>query len=149
MSALWREKYGKPVSIDECCYEGTIAELWGNISGQKMVRRFWDGVVNGGYVTHGETFNNDTQNHLVGQGRQADRREHRAHRLPAPHHGGGADEELDPVKSTGAYRITMQGGLDNVVLQQLFVPPAGEEDWSRARPGGRPPGSRIAITSAT
>lgn len=27
--------------------------------------------------------------------------------------------------------IAMQGGLDNVVLQQPFVPPAGEEDWPR------------------
>jgi hypothetical protein len=36
------------------------------------------------------------------------------------------------VKSTGAYRIAMSGGLDNVVLQQLFVPPAGEEGWAPA-----------------
>ena len=52
-AASWRETYGKPVSIDECCYEGDIGELWGDITAQKMVRRFWDGVVNGGYVTHG------------------------------------------------------------------------------------------------
>lgn len=132
MSAVWREKYGKPVSIDECCYEGTIAELWGNISGQKMVRRFWDGVVNGGYVTHGETFNNDTQTiwwakggKLIGESvpRIAFLR-----RIMEE----GPAEGLDPIKSTGAYRIAMQGGLDNVVLQQLFVPPAGEEGWAPA-----------------
>ena len=55
-SAAWREHYGKPVVIDECCYEGDIGEAWGNIGGQEMVHRFWDGYVNGGYVTHGETY---------------------------------------------------------------------------------------------
>ncbi|WP_421759470.1 DUF5605 domain-containing protein [Devosia sp.] len=42
------------------------------------------------------------------------------------------DEGLDPVKSTGAYRIAMMGGLDNVTLEQLFVPPEGEDGWSPA-----------------
>lgn len=129
-AALWREKYGKPVSIDECCYEGTLAELWGNISGQKMVRRFWDGIVNGGYVTHGETFGNDTDTiwwakggKLIGE--SVPRIAFLRRILEA-----GPDEGLDPIKSTGAYRILLAGGLDNVKLQQLFVPPAGEEGWS-------------------
>ena len=130
-AVVWREKYGKPVSIDECCYEGTIAELWGNITGQKMVRRFWDGVVNGGYVTHGETFGNDTDTiwwakggKLIGESvpRIAFLR-----RIMEE----DPEEGLDPVQSTGHYRIAMQGGLDNVVMQQLFVPPVGEEGWSR------------------
>ena len=132
-SALWREKYGKPVSIDECCYEGTIAELWGNITGEKMVRRFWDGVVNGGYVTHGETFGNETDTiwwakggELIGESvpRIAFLR-----RIMEE----GPDEGLDPVKSTGAYRIQLGGGLDNLRLQQLFAPPEGEEGWSRVQ----------------
>jgi hypothetical protein len=132
-SSLWREKYGKPVSIDECCYEGTIAELWGNISGQKMVRRFWDGVVNGGYVTHGETFDNETNTiwwakggRLIGESvaRIAFLR-----RIMEE----GPEEGLDPVKSTGAYRIALAGGLDNVVVQQLFTPPPGEEGWPRVQ----------------
>ena len=38
-SAEWRERYGKPVVIDECCYEGNIGEAWGNISGREMVHR--------------------------------------------------------------------------------------------------------------
>lgn len=133
MSAVWREKYGKPVSIDECCYEGTIAELWGNISGPKMVRRFWDGVVNGGYVTHGETFGNDTDTiwwakggRLIGE--SVPRIAFLRRILEA-----GPEEGLDPVTSTGAYRIAMQGGLDNVVLQQLFGPVPGEEGWSRVQ----------------
>ncbi|MBU2531302.1 MAG: DUF5060 domain-containing protein, partial [Alphaproteobacteria bacterium] len=61
LSAKWREQYRKPVSIDECCYEGDISEAWGNISGQEMVHRFWSGVVNGGSVTHGETYYNDSE----------------------------------------------------------------------------------------
>ncbi|MBB4051245.1 hypothetical protein GGR20_000863 [Devosia subaequoris] len=131
MAALWREKYGKPVSIDECCYEGDISELWGNISGQKLVRRFWDGTVNGGYVTHGETYYNDEEvlwwakgGKLVGESvaRIAFLR-----RILEE----GPDEGLDPIQSTTAYRIQMQGGLDNVQLQQLFGTAPGEEGWPR------------------
>jgi hypothetical protein len=52
----WREQYKKPVVVDECAYEGNISQGWGNISGQEMVRRFWEGTVYGGYVGHGDTF---------------------------------------------------------------------------------------------
>ncbi|WNS44120.1 DUF5605 domain-containing protein [Paenibacillus sp. MMS20-IR301] len=52
----WRERWGKPVVIDECAYEGNIDLGWGNITGQEMVRRFWEGAVRGGYVGHGETY---------------------------------------------------------------------------------------------
>ncbi len=52
----WREQYKKPVVVDECCYEGNIPFLWGNITAEKMVRQFWDGTVHGGYAGHGETF---------------------------------------------------------------------------------------------
>lgn len=52
----WRQLYGKPVIVDECCYEGDLGEAWGSITGRELVHRFWTGVVNGGYVTHGETF---------------------------------------------------------------------------------------------
>ena len=52
----WREAYGKPVVIDECAYEGDIDQGWGNISGEEMVRRFWEGAIRGGYVGHGETY---------------------------------------------------------------------------------------------
>jgi len=53
---LWREQYGKPVVVDECAYEGNINHCWGNITAQEMTRRFWEGVLRGGYVTHGETY---------------------------------------------------------------------------------------------
>lgn len=52
----WREQWQKPVVVDECAYEGNIDLVWGNITGQEMVRRFWEGAVRGGYVGHGETY---------------------------------------------------------------------------------------------
>ena len=52
----WRDLYGKPVVIDEIAYEGNINHGWGNITGQELTRRFWEGVVRGGYVGHGETY---------------------------------------------------------------------------------------------
>ena len=52
----YRQRYGKPVIMDEICYEGNIERGWGNISGQEMVRRFWEATCRGGYATHGETF---------------------------------------------------------------------------------------------
>lgn len=53
--AAWREKYRKPVVIDECCYEGNLQHFWGSISGREMTSRFWRVVTMGGYCTHGET----------------------------------------------------------------------------------------------
>jgi hypothetical protein len=44
--------YKKPVVIDECAYEGNIHRGWGSITGEEMVRRFWEGYVRGGYVGH-------------------------------------------------------------------------------------------------
>lgn len=58
---IWRKMYGKPVVIDECCYEGNINMLWGDLSPEKMVHRFWTGFVQGGYVGHGETYVNDRE----------------------------------------------------------------------------------------
>ena len=49
-------RYGKPVLIDECCYEGNLPETWGSISGKEMSARFWRTAAAGGYCTHGETF---------------------------------------------------------------------------------------------
>ena len=52
----WRERYKKPVILDEISYEGNIQYGWGNISGQEMVRRCWEGFCRGGYPGHGETY---------------------------------------------------------------------------------------------
>ncbi|MGN0999206.1 MAG: DUF5605 domain-containing protein [Faecousia sp.] len=57
--AEWQERYGKPVMVDECCYEGNISSIWGCISAKNMVSRFWKAVVTGGYCTHGETYLDD------------------------------------------------------------------------------------------
>ncbi len=57
----WRKQYGKPVVLDEIAYEGNIQHGWGNISGEEMLRRFWEGAVRGGYPGHGETYLNDDQ----------------------------------------------------------------------------------------
>lgn len=53
-----RERYHKPVVLDEIAYEGNIQYGWGNISGQEMTRRFWEAFCRGGYPGHGETYMN-------------------------------------------------------------------------------------------
>lgn len=58
MTNEWRARWNKPIVIDECAYEGDIDQGWGNITGEEMVRRFWEGAVRGGYVGHGETYLN-------------------------------------------------------------------------------------------
>lgn len=52
----WRERYRKPIILDEIAYEGNIQHGWGNISGQEMTRRFWEAFCRGGYPGHGETY---------------------------------------------------------------------------------------------
>ncbi|MCC8107149.1 MAG: DUF5605 domain-containing protein [Clostridiales bacterium] len=52
----WREKYGKPVVLDEIAYEGNLKYGWGNITGEEMLRRFWECACRGGYPGHSETF---------------------------------------------------------------------------------------------
>jgi hypothetical protein len=56
MTTQWRQEWQKPIVIDECAYEGNIDQGWGNITGEEMTRRFWEGAVRGGYVGHGETY---------------------------------------------------------------------------------------------
>jgi hypothetical protein len=53
---LFRDIYNKPVVGDEVKYEGDIPQRWGNISAEEMVHRFWQGVIGGIYVGHGETY---------------------------------------------------------------------------------------------
>ena len=56
LAGEYRERYGKPVVLDEIAYEGNIQHGWGNISGQELTRRFWECAVRGGYPGHGETY---------------------------------------------------------------------------------------------
>lgn len=55
----WRERFGKPVVLDEIAYEGNIPHGWGNISARELVRRYWEAVTRGGYPQHGETYLSD------------------------------------------------------------------------------------------
>lgn len=50
------EKYNKPILWDEIAYEGNLDMGWGNISGQELVRRFWEASLRGGHPGHGETY---------------------------------------------------------------------------------------------
>ena len=129
MAAAWRDTYRKPVSIDECCYEGDIAEAWGNISGREMTHRFWTGVVNGAYVTHGETYDNATETvwwakggALIGESvpRIAFLRQILEE---------GPEEGLDPVEYTFPYRMALAGDRTRVTMPRLTAPPAGEAAW--------------------
>ncbi|MDD3504531.1 MAG: DUF5605 domain-containing protein [Eubacteriales bacterium] len=52
----YRIRYKKPVALDEIGYEGNIDQGWGNLSGQELVRRFWEATCRGGYAGHGETY---------------------------------------------------------------------------------------------
>lgn len=52
----WRERYQKPIVLDEIAYEGNIQHGWGNISGKELTRRFWEASLRGGYAGHGETY---------------------------------------------------------------------------------------------
>ncbi len=52
----YRTRWQKPIVWDEIAYEGNIDAGWGNISGQELVRRFWEASLRGGYAGHGETF---------------------------------------------------------------------------------------------
>lgn len=56
MPPIWHRDFHKPIIVDECCYEGNLPQRWGNVTGEEMVRRFWDIVARGGYCTHGETY---------------------------------------------------------------------------------------------
>lgn len=56
----WREKYQKPLLIDEMRYEGDVASSWGNMNGKEMTSYFWKAGLSGAYGTHGDTFKNDS-----------------------------------------------------------------------------------------
>jgi len=55
LTAKYQQKYGKPIVWDEIAYEGNLQYGWGNITGEEMVRRFWEATMRGGYAGHGET----------------------------------------------------------------------------------------------
>lgn len=57
-AALLRDVLFRPMVYDEVCYEGDVPQRWGHLSGEEMTEAFWQGVIAGTYVTHGETYKN-------------------------------------------------------------------------------------------
>ena len=55
-AVLYRDVYNKPIVFDEVKYEGNLPQRWGDITAEEMVHRFWQGVIAGTYVGHGETY---------------------------------------------------------------------------------------------
>jgi Domain of unknown function (DUF5060)/Domain of unknown function (DUF5605)/Protein of unknown function (DUF4038) len=53
-AVLYRDECRKPVVYDEVHYEGHLDRRWGQLSGEEMVHRFWQGMIGGTYVGHGE-----------------------------------------------------------------------------------------------
>lgn len=60
-AVLLRDVYNKPVVYDEVCYEGNVPQRWGQLSGEEMTHAFWQGIMAGTYVTHGETYMDPNQ----------------------------------------------------------------------------------------
>ena len=50
----YRSVWRKPVIFDEVCYEGSLEDRWGDLTGPEMVRAFWHGLIGGTYVGHSE-----------------------------------------------------------------------------------------------
>ena len=50
------KEYDKPIVWDEIAYEGNVDMGWGNITGEELVRRFWEAFMRGGCAGHGETY---------------------------------------------------------------------------------------------
>lgn len=118
----WREQYQKPIIVDECCYEGDISEQWGNISGREMVHRFWDGVVNGGYVTHGETFRRPNDEIFWSKGGTLE-----GQSIPRLHFLRNLVERisskgLEPMAGSIPYRFMEAGGIDHATIKGLLAP---------------------------
>ena len=60
LTDTYMKQYGKPVVWDEISYEGNMPQGWGNISGEELVRRFWEAFLRGGAAGHGETYEGET-----------------------------------------------------------------------------------------
>jgi hypothetical protein len=67
-AGLYRDVWRKPVVYDEVKYEGNHPRRWGQLSGEEMVFRFWNGTVAGTYVGHGETYQTPEGNRWFSKG---------------------------------------------------------------------------------
>jgi hypothetical protein len=57
----WLADWRKPVVVDETGYEGDLEFEWGNLTAVELVRKFWEAVLRGAAMTHGETYWNDAE----------------------------------------------------------------------------------------
>ncbi|MEV0614278.1 DUF5060 domain-containing protein [Nonomuraea sp. NPDC050404] len=64
----WLKECPKPVVIDEISYEGNIGKRWGNVTGQELMERYWEGMTRGGYVGHGESLAGYQERAWIGNG---------------------------------------------------------------------------------
>ena len=67
-AVILRDAWRKPVVYDEVRYEGNHNRRWGQLSGEEMVLRFWNGLVAGTYVGHGEVLAKDGSEAWIGGG---------------------------------------------------------------------------------
>jgi hypothetical protein len=67
-AVLYRDAYRKPVVFDEVKYEGDSDRRWGQLSAEELVLRFWNGLVAGSSVGHGEIFRDSSDPWLAGGG---------------------------------------------------------------------------------
>lgn len=67
-AVLYRDVWRKPVIFDEVKYEGNMAKRWGNLSGEELTRRFWEGTIAGTYVGHGESIEDADKHLFLGDG---------------------------------------------------------------------------------
>ena len=54
--SMLRSIYHKPIVCDEVGYEGNLKNRWGRYSPEEMTYLVWNGIIGGGYVTHGECY---------------------------------------------------------------------------------------------
>ena len=59
---LYRDVWRKPVVFDEVKYEGDFPQRWGQLPPEEMVHCFWEGLVAGTYVGHGECYRHPSDN---------------------------------------------------------------------------------------
>ncbi|MDC6365917.1 MULTISPECIES: DUF5060 domain-containing protein [Flavobacteriaceae] len=64
-AATLRNIYKKPILLDEVGYEGNLSSRWGRLSPQKLTHLFWNGIIAGGYVTHGEVYDHGKEDNVV------------------------------------------------------------------------------------
>lgn len=145
-AATIRHIYRKPVIFDEVCYEGNMGSRWGNLSGEEMLYRMWQGVIAGTYVSHSECFmdepNDFTHNFLARggkfQGESWKRIRFMREVLDAmPNPLQLSDTSWDPYVSTAGENYIMMYLGKNIQPEWKFDLPARNASYPRLKEGTR------------